>query len=44
MNLVEDWDLFEKMTDYIYKKQLNLDSTLQPVLFSEASVSVYLMF
>ncbi|XP_017477415.1 PREDICTED: actin-like protein 6A [Rhagoletis zephyria] len=35
--MIEDWDLFEKMTDYIYKKQLNLDSTLQPVLFSEAS-------
>ena len=36
--IVEDWDLFEKMTDYIYQKHLNLDPTLHPVLFSEASV------
>ena len=41
---VEDWDLFEKMTDYIYKKHLNLDSTLHPVLFSEASVCAELRF
>ncbi|KAJ6224338.1 hypothetical protein RDWZM_002883 [Blomia tropicalis] len=33
---VEDWDLFEKMVDHIYSKQLNLESSLHPVLFSEA--------
>lgn len=34
--MVEDWNLFEKMLNYIYSKHLNLDPTLHPVLFSEA--------
>ena len=38
---VEDWDLFEKMMDNIYKKNIKSDSTLHPVLMSEASVSTW---
>ncbi|OQR69271.1 actin protein 6B [Tropilaelaps mercedesae] len=35
--LVEDWDLFEKMLDYIYDKHIRSESQLHPVLMSEAS-------
>lgn len=38
--MIEDWDLFEKLMDYVYKKQLKSDSTLHPVLFSEASWNI----
>ncbi|CAG2183847.1 unnamed protein product, partial [Oppiella nova] len=34
--MIEDWDLFEKIMDYVYKKHLKSDSLLHPVLFSEA--------
>ncbi|CAG2118019.1 unnamed protein product [Medioppia subpectinata] len=34
--MIEDWDLFEKLMDYVYKKHLKSDSMLHPVLFSEA--------
>ena len=35
---VEDWDLFENMMEYVYKKHLKSDSILHPVLFSEPPV------
>ena len=36
---VEDWDMFEKLLDYIYAKDIKSESGLHPVLMSEASVS-----
>lgn len=33
--MVEDWDLFESLLDYIYKKGVQSESNLHPVLFSE---------
>lgn len=44
MYIVEDWDLFEKMLDFVYMKHLNLDPSLNSVLFSEASVSLSFHF
>ncbi|XP_054162104.1 actin-like protein 6A isoform X2 [Oppia nitens] len=38
--MIEDWDLFENIMDYTYKKHLKSDSMLHPVLFSEASWNV----
>ncbi len=38
MITVEDWDLFEKMMNHIYKKHVKSDSALHPVLLSEAPV------
>lgn len=37
--MVEDWDLFEKMLDYVYSKHIKSESSFHPVLMSEASVS-----
>lgn len=38
--MVEDWDLFEKMLDYVYTKHLRSDSSFHPVLMSEASWNI----
>ena len=38
--VVEDWDTFEKILDYIYAKDIKSESSLHPVLMSEASVSI----
>ena len=38
--IVEDWDTFEKILDYIYAKDIKSESSLHPVLMSEASVSI----
>lgn len=35
--MIDDWDLFEKVLDYAYKRVIMSDSELHPVLFSEAS-------
>ena len=35
--MIDDWDLFEKVLDYAYKKVIMSESELHPVLFSEAS-------
>ena len=43
-NTVEDWDTFEKLLDYIYAKDIKSDSSLHPVLMSEASVSAVLIY
>ena len=37
--MIEDWDLFEKMLDYVYFKHIKSESSFHPVLMSEASVS-----
>ena len=37
--LVEDWDMFENLVDHVYKRHIRSDSSLHPVLMSEASVS-----
>lgn len=39
--MVEDWDLFEKMLDYVYDKHIKSESSFHPVLMSEASVSIF---
>ncbi|XP_028517149.1 actin-like protein 6B isoform X2 [Exaiptasia diaphana] len=38
--MIEDWDLFEKFIDFIYKKEFKSDSSLHPLLMSEASWNV----
>jgi len=38
--MIEDWDTFEKLLDYIYAKDIKSDSSLHPVLMSEASWNV----
>lgn len=35
--MIEDWDLFEKVQDYIYNKHIKSEPHLHPVLMSEAS-------
>lgn len=35
---VDDWDLFEKMLDYIYARHIMSESSQHPVMFSEVSV------
>lgn len=35
--MIEDWDMFEQMLDYSYKKIIKSDSVYHPVLFSEAA-------
>lgn len=35
--MIENWDLFEKVIDYSYKRIIMSESDLHPVLFSEAS-------
>lgn len=38
--MIEDWDTFEKILDYIYAKDIKSESSLHPVLMSEASWNV----
>ena len=38
--MIDDWDLFEKMLDYVYNKHVKSESSFHPVLMSEASVSL----
>lgn len=38
--MIEDWDLFESMLDYTYKKGIQSESNLHPVLFSEPAWNV----
>lgn len=38
--MIEDWDLFESMLDYTYKRGLHSESNLHPVLFSEPAWNV----
>ncbi|CAH1785345.1 unnamed protein product [Owenia fusiformis] len=33
--MVENWDLFEQMLDYVYKRHLRSESNMHPVLMSE---------
>jgi hypothetical protein len=41
--LVEDWDMFENLVEHVYKRHIRSDTSLHPVLMSEASVcSVYM--
>ncbi|GIX95916.1 actin-like protein 6B [Caerostris darwini] len=35
--MIEDWDLFEKVLDYVYSKNIKSEPQLHPVLMSEAS-------
>lgn len=35
--MIEDWDLFEKVLDYVYSKHIKSEPHLHPVLMSEAS-------
>jgi actin-like protein 6A len=35
---VENFDLFEKLTDYVFEDSLNIDPKEMPVLFSEPSI------
>lgn len=35
--MIDNWDLFEKVLDYAYKRVIMSESELHPVLFSEAS-------
>ena len=39
---VENWEIFEQVMDYSYKKHIKSESHLHPVLLSEASVSICL--
>ncbi|RWS15596.1 Actin-like protein 6A [Dinothrombium tinctorium] len=38
--MIEDWDIFENMLDYIYAKHIKSESQLHPVLLSEAPWNV----
>ncbi|XP_059484515.1 actin-like protein 6B [Neocloeon triangulifer] len=40
--MIEDWDLFEKVLDYSYKKIIQSESEFHPVLMSEAPWNVRL--
>lgn len=42
--LVEDWDTFEKVLDYLYGDCLIAESQHHSVLFTEAPVIYYLSF
>ncbi|KAH9416342.1 Actin-like 6A [Dermatophagoides pteronyssinus] len=35
--MIDDWDLFEKMLDYIYARHIMSESSQHPVMFSEVS-------
>ena len=37
--LVNDWELYQKLLDHLYKKHIKAASELHPVLMSEPSVS-----
>lgn len=38
--MIDNWDLFDKVLDYSYKRIIMSDSDLHPVLFSEASWNI----
>uniref|UniRef100_A0A0N5AM89 Actin n=1 Tax=Syphacia muris TaxID=451379 RepID=A0A0N5AM89_9BILA len=38
--MIEDWDIFEQLVDYAYKRVLNAESQYQPVLFTEPAWNV----
>ncbi|XP_022790120.1 actin-like protein 6B isoform X2 [Stylophora pistillata] len=38
--MIEDWDTFEKLLDYMYAKDIKSESALHPVVMSEASWNV----
>lgn len=38
--MIENWDLFEKILDFVYAKVIQSESEYHPVLFSEASWNV----
>lgn len=38
--LVENWDLYEKLLDYIYSRHIHSDSSNHPVLYSEPCVCI----
>ena len=38
--MIDDWDLFEKLLDFIYKNHIRDKSDAHPVLMSEAPVSI----
>ncbi|XP_055698167.1 actin-like protein 6B [Phlebotomus papatasi] len=38
--MIDNWDLFEKVLDYVYAKVIQSESEYHPVLFSEASWNV----
>jgi len=40
---VEDWDLFERLMDYVYDKQVKSSPDLHPVLMSEPAVSLFFL-
>lgn len=35
--MIDDWDMFENLVDHVYKRHIRSDSSLHPVLMSEAS-------
>ena len=37
--MIEDWDTYEKLIDFAYKRVIRSDSEQHPVLMSEAPVS-----
>ena len=41
--MIDDWDLFEKMLDYIYARHIMSESSQHPVMFSEVSVIKYIV-
>ena len=41
-NLVDDFDLFEKVLDYTFNKHLRCDPSIHPILMSEAVVCLFL--
>lgn len=40
--LVEDWDIFEQMWDYMIHKCLGCDTKEHPMLFSEPAVRIFI--
>ena len=38
---VEDWDLYEQILSHLYNKHIRSESSLHPVLMSEAPVRVF---
>lgn len=42
--MIENFDLFEKMIDYIYTRHVQSDSSKHPVMFSEVCVRTLILF
>ena len=38
LKLVENFELFEKLTDYIFEEEMHIDPKELPVLFTEPSI------